>query len=130
MSLNCLACHQVLQRTDSNNDLRNYDNNNNEKDIKRFWGIKVDRSWSGNLSPVAFEHVRNNTDPSTPPAKKMLKKGHRRLNTIDTTFRMVSFEADGEPKLVRSSGMRRDWSFEDLGGTNRGENMRNEIGVR
>ncbi|EOY23996.1 hypothetical protein QUC31_008538 [Theobroma cacao] len=118
MSLNCLTC-QVLQRTDSNKD-RDY---GKEKDSRKFCCIRVDRSWSGNLSPAAYEQIRN--EPMPVPTRK----GHRRLNTIDTTFGAVAFEADGEPRLVRSCGMRRDWSFEDLRGT-RDEKMRKEMRVR
>ncbi|XWS49564.1 hypothetical protein CRYUN_Cryun12cG0013900 [Craigia yunnanensis] len=109
MNLNCLTS-QVLRRTDSNNDR----DCGKEKDSRKFCCIMVERSWSGNISPAAYEQIRSTEPMSLLPSKK-IKKGHRRLNTIDTTYGAVAFEADdGEPRLVRSSGMRRDWSFEDL----------------
>ncbi|CAI0418563.1 unnamed protein product [Linum tenue] len=42
---------------------------------------------------------------------KMVKKNSRRVNNGAA----ITFNSDGvEPKLIRSSGMRRDWSFENL----------------
>lgn len=79
--------------------------------------IRVDRSWSGNLSPASYEQIRSEPMSVVISKKKKIKKGHRRLNTIDTTYGAavaVAFEADAAPRLARSSGMRRDWSFENL----------------
>ncbi|KAB5573884.1 hypothetical protein DKX38_001078 [Salix brachista] len=42
--------------------------------------------------------------------RKMIKKEPHRLNSAGG----VTFKGCEEPRLVRSSGMRRDWSFEDL----------------
>ncbi|XVE65295.1 hypothetical protein DITRI_Ditri07aG0169400 [Diplodiscus trichospermus] len=97
---------KALRRTDSNN---GRDCGNKEKDSMKFFCIRVDRIWSGNNSTEAYEQM------AVVPSKKV-KKGHRRLKTIDTTYRAVAFVDgdDGEPRLVRSCGMRRDWSFEDL----------------
>ncbi|XP_022738654.1 uncharacterized protein LOC111291275 [Durio zibethinus] len=122
MSLNCLT-RQVLQRTDSNN---HRDHCVKEKDSRKFCGIGIDRSWSGNI----YEQIRSDHDPmSVVPSKKIKKGHHRRLNTIDTTYGAVAFEADGEPRLVRSCGMRRDWSFENLR-EERDEKMRKEMRIR
>lgn len=38
------------------------------------------------------------------------KKNHQRLKNMET----MAFKGCDEPKLVRSSGMRRDWNFKDL----------------
>ncbi|XVF51982.1 hypothetical protein PTKIN_Ptkin04bG0228300 [Pterospermum kingtungense] len=109
MSLNCLTC-QVLQRTNSNSSNES-GHCGKEKGCRRFCCI---RSWSGNLSPATYEQIRSDKPMSMAVSKKIKKGHHRRLNTIDTTYRTVAFVADGEPRLVRSSGMRRDWSFENL----------------
>ncbi|XWS38749.1 hypothetical protein CRYUN_Cryun19dG0157100 [Craigia yunnanensis] len=123
MTLNCLTS-QVLRRTDSNNDR----DCGKEKESSKFCCIRVDRSWSGNINPAVYEQIRS--EPMSMFSSKKIKKGHRRLNTIATTFGAVTFEADDvEPRLVRSCGMRRDWSFEDLRGQ-MGEKMRKETSVR
>ena len=64
---------------------------------------KVDRSWSGNLVPRHYEKMRNESK------EKPARVGHHRLHSISG---FGGYE-DG-PRLVRSCGMRRDWSFEDL----------------
>ncbi|GAV58036.1 hypothetical protein CFOL_v3_01572 [Cephalotus follicularis] len=104
MSLDCLSC-QVLQRTNSDNELEHVP----RKPYRETCFAMVERgSWSGNLNPPPppYEKMRS--------GKSMLiekvKKGHRRLHSTGT----VAFEGSGEPRLVRSCGMRRDWSFEDL----------------
>lgn len=95
--------------------------------------MMIDRSLSMNISPGGFERIRSTDDQpmSVVPSKKMKKGGHRRLNTIATTYGAVGFEADvdGEPRLVRSSGMRRDWSFEDLRAEREEKMMRKEMSV-
>lgn len=100
MSLNCLRCHH-LQRIDSEEEL------NEKSDIAGTPLLvqtrsKVDRSWSGNLAPRPYEKLADVVGEKG-------KKGHHRLHTISGPIRYE----DG-PRLVRSSGMRRDWSFEDL----------------
>ncbi|GKU95752.1 hypothetical protein SLEP1_g9074 [Rubroshorea leprosula] len=105
MSLNCLTC-QVLQRTNSYND-GDCGQVNHQKPHFRPEITCCLRNWSGNLSPPPFR-----SGSLMPPAKKklLMKSSHRRLNSTGT----LSFETDVEPRLVRSSGMRRDWSFEEL----------------
>lgn len=99
----------MLKRTtDSNNDRRKIGFN--------------DRARS-EISQEAYEKLASDDDLVMPVIGP--KKGHhRRANTIDTTYGAVTFEVDGKPKLVRSSGMRRDWSFEKLD-----EKKRNEMRV-
>uniref|UniRef100_A0A0A0L198 Uncharacterized protein n=1 Tax=Cucumis sativus TaxID=3659 RepID=A0A0A0L198_CUCSA len=102
MSLNCLSC-QILQRTDSER--------HRDRQVQTYYTSdefnSSERSWSGNLclrpnrggggggGGRGFRGMADN---------KVAPIGHRRA---------VSFGGK-EPRLIRSSGMRRDWSFEDL----------------
>ncbi|XVF52355.1 hypothetical protein PTKIN_Ptkin05aG0012100 [Pterospermum kingtungense] len=128
MSLNCLTS-QVLRRTDSNN---YRDCGNKQNDSSKFCCMMIDRSLSMNISPAGYEQIRSSTDQPIPvvPSKKMNKGHHRRIKTIATTYGAVRFEGDvdGEPRLVRSCAMRRDWSFEDLR-AQRDEKLRKEMTV-
>ncbi|XP_038725797.1 uncharacterized protein LOC120016898 [Tripterygium wilfordii] len=102
MSLNCLTC-QSSQRTNSEQEYCN-----RGKQCKKIFCIKVDRSWSGNLNPQPYKQIRSG---SKVVAAQKMRNCHRRLNSTGA----VIFEGSGaEPRLVRSCGMRRDWSFEDL----------------
>lgn len=101
MSLNCLITCQETQRTNSDKDIVH------EKRYGKICCINIERSWSGNLSPQPYEKIRSG---SMMIATKKVKKGHCRLNSTGA----VAFEGSGGPRLVRSCGMRRDWSFEDL----------------
>ncbi|GFS32574.1 hypothetical protein Acr_00g0023280 [Actinidia rufa] len=65
--------------------------------------FKVDRNWSGNLVPRPYEKMRNELK------EKPTRAGHHRLHSISGLG-----EYEDGPRLVRSCGMRRDWSFEDL----------------
>ncbi|CAJ1931169.1 unnamed protein product [Sphenostylis stenocarpa] len=92
---------QVLQRTDSFEELLA------ENEIKKTKEMckQVDRSWSWNKL--------SSTPKSEPPkvgAVAKFKADHRRnYSTGDVPYP----EASG-PKLMRSSGMRRNWTFEDV----------------
>ncbi|OIV93008.1 hypothetical protein TanjilG_20670 [Lupinus angustifolius] len=97
MSLNCLSCSQVLQRTDSYGELYT------EKEYKEACK-RVDRSWSGNIGPSP------KCEGKKGGVVAKLKADHRRIHSTGN----VSFSGSSEPRLVRSSGMRRDWSFENL----------------
>jgi len=101
MSLNCLTCSQLLQRTDSFGDLLP------EKEYKEIKEIcKVDRSWSSNKLPSTPKREL----PKVVGTVAKLKGDHRRnYSTGD-----VPYPGSSEPRLVRSSGMRRNWSFEDV----------------
>lgn len=95
MSLNCLTCGQILKRDNS-------DRENNLPEIDKSYTKKVriyvDRSWSGNIiappqSKGGSGVVADNTKPE---------------------FRRANSAGDVGPRLLRSSGMRRDWRFEEL----------------
>ncbi|KAK7317783.1 hypothetical protein RJT34_02305 [Clitoria ternatea] len=100
--MNCLTCGQMLQRVNSEEFLLEI------KPYKKSH-ILVDRSWSGNLSPP-----KGRGDPprrSGGAVSKIKTEHHRRTNS----------EGDVGPRLARSSGMRREWSFQDLRGATRKE---------
>ncbi|XLU40943.1 hypothetical protein S245_035757, partial [Arachis hypogaea] len=91
MSFSCLTCGQILQRVNSERD--DYylpENNASFRKPSR----QVERTWSGNISPPQ----------KLGGAMAKIKAEHRRANSA----------SDAGPRLVRSSGMRRDWNFEDL----------------
>ncbi|KAL1194783.1 hypothetical protein V5N11_034135 [Cardamine amara subsp. amara] len=93
MSLNCLACH-ILQRTDSDREI----------------GSRKESNFNENFASSGFEKMVRNRS-SLPIVRRPVKKGgHRRLYSAE----MVVYGDLDEPRLVRSSGIRRDWSFEDL----------------
>lgn len=110
MSLSCLTCK--ISRTDSTNELNekkfdtNVDKNNKEK--HKFSRRSVDRSWSGNLESTSNVKKKLSHSLSIIPENKVKKGSHRSCNSGP-----VEFPTD-TPKLVRSPGIRRDWSFEDL----------------
>ncbi|KAG2376703.1 uncharacterized protein HKW66_Vig0243330 [Vigna angularis] len=113
MSLNCLTCSPLLPRTDSFEELfpekeykehKEYKEYKEHKEIKETWN-QVDRSWSNNKLPSALKREL----PKVGAVGK-LKGDHRRnYSTGD-----VPYPGASEPKLMRSSGMRRNWSLEDL----------------
>lgn len=98
MSLSCLTCSQVLQRTDSFRELFKEKENEYRGNRK-----KVERTWSGNIPSPNKEMTKGG-------AVSKLKANHRRNHSTGN----IPFSDMAEPKLVRSSGMRRDWSFENL----------------
>lgn len=107
MSLNCLSC-QVLQRTNSDCE-RDYCAE--KYSYEKFLRSNVERSWSGNLmaSPPCKEK-RKSSRSMMAVAQKVKKLGHRRMHSTGA----IAFEGTTEPRLVRSCGMRRDWSFKNL----------------
>lgn len=114
MSLSCLTC-QVLQRTNSSGSERSYKHRKAQKACNRkLCCVNMDRSWSGNLTPPPYYEKIDRSAPllgELDKKKKNEKKaGHRRLCSTGG----VAYEGSAEPKLVRSAGMRRDWSFENL----------------
>ncbi|CAK8561750.1 unnamed protein product [Lathyrus sativus] len=95
MSLNCLTCGHILKRDNS-------DRENNFLEIEKSYTKKtrlyVDRSWSGNIAPPQSKGggggvVVDNTKPE---------------------FRRANSAGNVGPRLLRSSGMRRDWRLEEL----------------
>lgn len=115
MSFNCLT-FQVLEKNNSINEKDQF----GEPEKVTF--CCVSRTWSGNYEQIRSEAMSVTGNP------KKIKKGHRRLNTIHTINESKGYEEDAQPRLVRSCGMRRDWSFEDLRG-GRDEKMRKEMSV-
>ncbi|KAK7361026.1 hypothetical protein VNO77_03050 [Canavalia gladiata] len=93
MSLNCLTCGQVLQRVKSDKESLP-----ETKSSRRKAPLQVDRTWSGNISPSQSQYAGG--------AVAKIKTEHRRTNSA----------GDVGPRLLRSSGKRRDWSYEDLFG--------------
>ncbi|KAI6707519.1 hypothetical protein NL676_010481 [Syzygium grande] len=109
MSLNCLTC-QAQRREDLDLDYGCIDE---EEGPHNLCCVIVDRNWSGPLATPSYEHI-SRSGPLGLHMKKV-KKGHRRLwGTAASSFRKKPMAGSGEARLVRSSGMRRDWSFEDL----------------
>ncbi|KAI5678427.1 hypothetical protein M9H77_09377 [Catharanthus roseus] len=98
MNLNCLTC-QGMKRTDSDNDIPLSLSCELQKppNINKLHDRVNERSWSGNLVP-------------RPPTAEKLKKSSTRRHSSGT----YSVDGTETPRLVRSSGMRREWSFEDL----------------
>ncbi|GAB4834740.1 hypothetical protein Ancab_033004 [Ancistrocladus abbreviatus] len=109
MSLNCLNC-PVLHRIDSDCCTRFV---NKAICCK----VMVDRSWSGNLNPDAYYEKMRGSSGMT---KKKAKQDQRRIGSTGA----VDLEENPKPKLIRSGGMRREWSFECLDQIDR--NMKQE----
>lgn len=107
MSLNCLNCSQV-RRTNSDHACER--KHGEVRNCKKICCVEVDRSWPGNLAPQPYEQICVKNATMLVAKKKVVRPGHRRLYTTGA----AAFEGAAEPRLVRSSGMRRDWSFEDL----------------
>ncbi|PON45337.1 hypothetical protein PanWU01x14_259480 [Parasponia andersonii] len=107
MSLNCLSC-QVLQRTDSDVER---DNSVEKYSYEKLLFLNVGRSWSGNLvAPSPCKELIKSGSMLVSPKKAKGTLGHRRLQSTGAFI----FEGTTEPRLARSCGMRRDWSFENL----------------
>lgn len=110
MTLNCLTC-QGIPRTNSDKEGENL----------RLGLGKLERSsWTGNLGPPRpninsnYEKMKTLRSASSlvPPKKVAKNKAPLRFHSSGS---IGSFnDEEEEPKLVRSCGMRRDWSFEDL----------------
>ena len=108
MSLSCLSC-QVLQRTNSDCE-REY--GGEKYTYKKIFQPEVhQRSWSGNLGqpPPGYDQMVSGSK-AVVEQKKVKKLGHRRMHSTGA----LALDGTAEPRLVRSCGMRRDWSFEDL----------------
>ncbi|KAF3631365.1 hypothetical protein BC332_15953 [Capsicum chinense] len=107
MSLSCLTCK--ISRTDSTNELNDKKFNSNiDKNSKEEHKFTVERSWSGNLAPITRPDGNMTHSLSVIPENKVKKGPHRLHNSGPVEL------STGIPKLVRSPGIRRDWSFEDL----------------
>ncbi|XP_059639157.1 uncharacterized protein LOC132281475 [Cornus florida] len=105
MALNCLTC-QGMKRVDSDKDFR--ESCGHDKPYFRLSWSMVERSFSGNLGPPGPCNKMKNDQPPLVAAKRVKKGRHRIHNSEPVNF------PGSSPRLVRSCGMRRDWSFEDL----------------
>ncbi|KAG9153994.1 hypothetical protein Leryth_000509 [Lithospermum erythrorhizon] len=114
MNLNCLSCQ--IKRTDSDDDLMQR-LNPNSKQGKTNHHLRPDifnRSWSGNLVPRPSRKSSKGCalEASKHDGVNGLPQSHHGLSRVHN-----SGPADYEPatpRLVRSGGMRRDWSFENV----------------
>ncbi|KAK4263010.1 hypothetical protein QN277_028491 [Acacia crassicarpa] len=97
MALSCLTCSQILQKTDS---YREYSLENPR--LKKMRCAPVGRMWSGH---IAWE----DQDQREGPLVKMKGEDSRAQSTGSSVL-----PGSTKPRLVRSPGMRRDWSLEDL----------------
>lgn len=70
---------------------------------------KIERFWSGTIPPPPYGYKKMRSGFANPIEKKV-KTGHLR----NISEGAAAFEGNREPRLVRSSGMRRDWSLDDL----------------
>ncbi|QCD90773.1 uncharacterized protein LOC114166390 [Vigna unguiculata] len=118
MSLNCLTCSQFLQRTDSFDELfpekffpeKEYKEYKEHKESKETCK-EVDRSWSNKKLPSSPKRELPKHELPKVGAVAKLKGDHRRnYSTGDVPYP----PGTSGPKLMRSSGMRRNWTFEDL----------------
>ncbi|KAK9667837.1 hypothetical protein RND81_13G014400 [Saponaria officinalis] len=118
MSINCLNCH-ILRRIDSNCDsnkrcIDNVDTNKSSFLANKTIGKKnmAERSWSGNLMPPLYNNKY--TDRSSLLKKVNFANQCRHDSAGVVPFCETIDDLMTEPRLVRSGGLRRDWSFEDL----------------
>lgn len=101
--MNCLACQSIVRT-------------NSEKEGDFFhvttglWTIEETEEISTKMSPPKPDYgkMRSASSLNVPHDKKVMKNVPRRCHSS------VVGSIEDQPKLVRSSGMRRDWSFEDL----------------
>ncbi|KAJ0242628.1 hypothetical protein HA466_0205770 [Hirschfeldia incana] len=119
MSLNCLSC-QALSRTDSN---KQFDLSgpgpptveSNHVVGKTYGADQVGgRHWSGNLNARISEKIGRSGSSLAQRMKKVKKTPHIRLSGPVGSSSGNGLLRTEQPKLVRSSGMRRNWSFENL----------------
>jgi hypothetical protein len=104
-----MRTNEMQQQDDDNNN----NNNNNMANFKLCLG-QVERNMSDNFKNIKppFQTMRTKSNHGLPTG---LKQGassprHRVTNSGPPAYVLDP----SSPKLVRSSGMRRDWSFEDL----------------
>ncbi|KAL4602118.1 hypothetical protein ACB092_10G029500 [Castanea dentata] len=110
MNLNCLS-RKLMHGNKSDSDCGEHDR---DKSGRRLFNSKAEGiSWSGYLYipmsiPPPYKKMRSNTTRST---KMKVKTGHcQKHKSGPLEFK----SSNDEPRLVRSRGMRRDWSFENL----------------
>ncbi|KAF7829228.1 transcription factor MYC2-like [Senna tora] len=94
---------QTLQRTNSHRECAP-----ENRSLRKARSLQVDRSWAGNMAPPTDCKERR----GGPMA--IIKREHRRVHSAGSD----AYSNSHEPRLVRSPGMRRDWSFENLADKN------------
>ncbi|KAF7127161.1 hypothetical protein RHSIM_Rhsim11G0014800 [Rhododendron simsii] len=108
-----LGCHNLGRTVSEKEHIEGY--GDKKPHFKSHWPKvdKVDRSWSGNLVPRPYEKIRRE-----PTSNMMASHGKIAAESggghWSTTHRSGPIRLDNGPRLARSCGMRRDWSFEDL----------------
>ncbi|WZZ35643.1 hypothetical protein YC2023_019044 [Brassica napus] len=121
MSLNCLSC-QALPRTDSNKEFdlsgprpSTVKSNPVLGKSKTYCADQVGgRNWSGNLNARISEKIGRSGSSLAQRMKKVKKTPHIRLSGPVGSNSGNGLLRTEQPTLVRSSGMRRNWSFENL----------------
>ncbi|EOA14199.1 hypothetical protein CARUB_v10027351mg [Capsella rubella] len=121
MSLNCLTC-QALPRTDSNKDLNlsgpgppTVEMNNHVLGKTCCVDPPIGgRNWSGSLSPRNHEKIGRSGSSLAQKMKKVKKIPHVRLSGPVGSNPSNGPTRPEQPRLVRSTGVRRNWSFENL----------------
>ncbi|KAG8374619.1 hypothetical protein BUALT_Bualt10G0014300 [Buddleja alternifolia] len=113
MSLNCL---RINANAEDGEESKMNDGQDKKKPNLKMSSRRADRSWSGNLAPnfrpkSNFRRMRSRSTMS--PASKS-QKAHPIFYRVHNSGPLSYESAPTTPRLVRSSGMRRDWSFEDL----------------
>ncbi|KAL5973873.1 hypothetical protein ACLOJK_030531 [Asimina triloba] len=98
MALSCIPCHTLLRTQSSDMETAAV-----PLPVVPLSGSfqKPDRNWSGCLLPLPHE-------------AKHKASYHRRGYSVSAIDENLQASSSSEPRLLRSGGMRRDWSFEDL----------------
>ncbi|KAH0461061.1 hypothetical protein IEQ34_008636 [Dendrobium chrysotoxum] len=106
MSLNCLLC--------DNGGSPAINREPGKHQCCRCYGLQ--RSFSANSSPPLHNKLRGRNSSLESSRRKGRHKFANSVRTLSKKFvkHTVVPSAMGEPRLMRSGGMRRDWSFEDL----------------
>ncbi|KAK8639979.1 hypothetical protein V6N13_138345 [Hibiscus sabdariffa] len=108
--MNCLTCQQRSSSYDDR-DIHFVKGKDSRKTYKEesVGGI----NWSGSRNTTCYDQITSGQEPNLP---NEVNNGHRRRKTIDITYggQTEFMPEEDEPKLVRSSGMRRNWSFKSL----------------
>ncbi|KAG6571666.1 hypothetical protein SDJN02_26296, partial [Cucurbita argyrosperma subsp. argyrosperma] len=97
--MNCLSC-QALPRTQSD---REDEAQETSSSVRQSCCLHISRRWSSELTPRSYESIKSNNNI----ASSLHQKAKNR--------RIQSDCGRKEPRLIRCSGMRRNWSFEELG---------------
>ncbi|EYU34144.1 hypothetical protein ABFS82_01G111000 [Erythranthe guttata] len=103
--------------------LENAKKKKKKKSNLKIYMRKVERSWSGNLAQKPNFHERMRSRLSKKEVDHhhhhqidylLNEKSNSRSSSSASSLLSMSAPTTPTPRLVRSSGMRRDWSFEDV----------------